>query len=100
MANQENRSIVANYFLAWFRPDEWREVKLICPDLHDTYEEWHANAEAGVSAFEAQGDHIEKVILTADELGRRERAIGRKIDQSERMSMAAEIGSKRNSTSH
>jgi hypothetical protein len=99
MATSEN-SVVAAYYVAWFRPDEWREVKLACPDLHDTYEEWHTNAEAGVLAFAAQGDHVEKVILTADELGRRERATGRKVDPRDRMIMAVEIGKERNSTSH
>ena len=28
--------------VAWFRPEDWEELKRLCPagDLQDTYEEW------------------------------------------------------------
>jgi len=39
---QSNVSVVA---FAWFRPEQWHELKRICPDLDDTYEEWLANAQ-------------------------------------------------------
>jgi len=45
------RSNVSMIALAWFRPEEWHELKRICPDLQDTYKEWLANAHSGLEAL-------------------------------------------------
>jgi hypothetical protein len=42
------RSNVSVIALAWFRPEEWHEIKRICPDLPDTYEEWLADVHAAI----------------------------------------------------
>ncbi|WP_257168392.1 hypothetical protein [Bradyrhizobium sp. SRS-191] len=66
--------------VAWFKREEWNEVKQICPDLHDTYDEWLANAEAVADGLASlDGHQVIKAILTADELRRWKRATGREV---------------------
>jgi hypothetical protein len=31
--------------IAWYQPDEWDQLRQLCPDLDDTYEEWLAAAQ-------------------------------------------------------
>ncbi|CCD89530.1 conserved protein of unknown function [Bradyrhizobium sp. ORS 285] len=69
--------------VAWFKREEWDEVKQICPDLHDTYDEWLADAEAVVDSLASlEGHQVVKTILTVDELRRWKRATGREVDGS------------------
>src|ERR1039457_1089938 len=63
------RSNISMIAVAWFRPDEWRQIKRVSPDLQDTHAEWLANAEAGIEAFGSPlKEQVIKVILTVDEL--------------------------------
>ena len=63
------RSNVSVIALAWFRPEEWHEIKRICPDLPDTYEEWLADVHAAIEAMGSPlKDEVVKVVLTADAL--------------------------------
>jgi hypothetical protein len=83
---QSNVSMVA---FAWFRPEEWHELKLICPDLHDTYEEWLANVHAAIEALGSPlKDQVVKVVLTADELRKWKRATGREVNSKVRARLA------------
>ncbi|GLH75222.1 hypothetical protein SSBR45G_01300 [Bradyrhizobium sp. SSBR45G] len=75
--------------LAWYRPEEWDDIKLICPDVHDTYEEWLASAQNTIDALGSPlKDNVVKVVLTASELRKWKRATGRKVDAKVRSQLA------------
>ncbi|MGC2775289.1 MAG: hypothetical protein WA418_06575 [Bradyrhizobium sp.] len=74
--------------LAWYRPEEWEDLKLICPDLHDTYEEWLASAQDTIEGLGPLKEQVVKVVLTADELRKWKRATGRKVDSKVRSQLA------------
>jgi hypothetical protein len=85
--------------LAWFRPEEWQELKRICPDLQDTYEEWLANVQAPIEAMGSPlKDQVVKVVLTADELRKWKRATGREVDSKARARLAAKGANETNRT--
>ncbi|NPU64398.1 hypothetical protein HL667_05255 [Bradyrhizobium sp. 83012] len=78
-----------------FRPEEWDEIKRICPDLHDTYEEWQASAQEMIDTIGSQpNERVVKVILTAAELRKWQRATGRKVDGKVRSQLAAKRAGK------
>jgi hypothetical protein len=46
--------------VAWFRPEDWEELKLLCPgDLQDTYEEWYENVQGGLKGLGVTEHEIE-----------------------------------------
>jgi hypothetical protein len=95
------RSNISMIAVAWFRPDEWRQIKRVCPDLQATYAEWLANAEAGIEAFGSPlKEQIVKVILTVDELRKLKRSTGRKVDARARADLAVRIAHKIHGTHH
>ncbi|WP_315798520.1 hypothetical protein [Bradyrhizobium sp. SZCCHNRI3043] len=76
--------------LAWFKPEEWEDIRRICPDLHDTYEEWLASAQEVIDTIGSRPDErIVKVIPTAVELRKWQRATGRQVDGRVRSQLAA-----------
>jgi hypothetical protein len=84
------RSNVSVIALAWFRPEEWHEIKRICPDLPDTYEEWLADVHAAIEAMGSPlKDEVVKVVLTANALRKWKRATGREVDSKVRARLAA-----------
>lgn len=90
--NLEHGATIA---LAWYRPEEWEDIKLICPDLHDTYEEWLASAQDTIDALgNPLKDQVVKVVLTASELKKWKRATGRKVDGRVRSQLAAKRAEK------
>jgi hypothetical protein len=95
------RSSISVIALAWFRPEEWQELRRICPDLHDTYEEWlvdvHATIEAVGSPLQGQ---VVKVVLTADELRKWKLATGREVDSKIRARLAAKGARETNHIGH
>ena len=94
------KSNIAGIAVAWFRADEWHELKTLCPDLQNTYEEWLRNAEAGIDALGPLENPVEKVILTIDQLRDWKRATGRKIDSKVRAQLAIMDLQKRSATRH
>ena len=87
--------------VAWFRPEEWSELKRLCPDLHDTYEEWLTNAEAGIEALGSPlKEQVVKIVLTVDDLEEWQRDTGREIDSAVRAELAMKGGSKNARASH
>ena len=94
------KSNIAGIAVAWFRADEWHELKTLCPDLQNTYEEWLRNAEAGIDALGPVKNQVEKVILTTDQLRNWKRATGRKIDSKVRARLATIALQKRHGTRH
>ena len=94
------RSKVAGIAVAWFRQDEWDELKKICPDLQNTYEEWLRDAEAGIEGLGSLKDQVEKIILTVDELRNWKRATGRKVDSKVRAQLATRALQERSATRH
>jgi hypothetical protein len=84
---RSNLSVIA---FAWFRPEEWHELKRICPDLDDTYEEWLAKVHAIIEEMDSPlKDLVVKVVLTADALRKWKRATGREVDSRARARLAA-----------
>jgi|SRR5665213_627095 len=91
---QSNASVVA---FAWFRPEEWHELKLICPDLHDTYEEWLTEVHVAIEALGSPlKDQVVKVVLAADALQRWKHATGREVNSKVRARLAAKGARKTN----
>jgi hypothetical protein len=78
--------------IAWYQPDEWDQLRQLCPDLDDTYEEWLAAAQ---KAVEDLGDRLQgrivKVVLTVDELRRWKRATGREVTSKVRGQLAVKL---------
>jgi hypothetical protein len=88
------------FALAWFKPDEWPELKALCPDLQDTYAEWLDNALAGLNGL-GLGEHdIDKVILSADDLRDWQAANGGQVNSKVRAGLASEASAKRKATHH
>ncbi|MGJ5008661.1 hypothetical protein ACQR05_12890 [Bradyrhizobium oligotrophicum] len=81
--------------LAWFKPEEWDDIRRICPDLHDTYEEWLPSVQEVIDTIGDRPDQrVVKVILTAAELRTWQRATGRKVDGRVRSQLAAKRASR------
>jgi hypothetical protein len=61
---------VMRHIVAWFRPEDWEELKAMCPpgDLQNTYAEWYENVQGGLKGLGVTEDEIEKSILTPDDL--------------------------------
>lgn len=101
MAKKAEKSNVSLVAVAWFRPEEWSDLKRLCPDLQDTNEEWLANAEAGIEALGSPlREQVIKVILTVEELRNWKRSTGRKIDSKVRANLAIRRAHKDQSTRH
>jgi hypothetical protein len=95
------RSNVSMIAVAWFRPEEWPDLKRLCPDLQDTYQEWLANAEAGIEALGSPlKEQVVKIVLTVDELRQWKRATGREVNSKVRSHLAVKAATKNNRTSH
>ena len=94
------RSGVSMVAVAWFRADEWSELKRLCPDLQDTHEEWLANAEAGIATWGGRPEQIHKIILTVKDLIDFQKATGRKIDSKMRAELAVRLAHQRDGTRH
>jgi len=88
------------FTVAWFKPDEWAELRTMCPDLQETYAEWLANTLAGIKGLGASEHDIEKVILTVSDLREWQAANGGKIDSKVRANLAGEVSAKRKVTRH
>ena len=86
--------------VAWFRREDWFELKGICVDLQDTYDEWLANAESNVAALDDVADLVDKVVLTLDRLRQHYQAIGRKLDAKERADIAFKLAMERSRIRH
>jgi hypothetical protein len=75
--------------IAWYEPEEWADLKRLCPDLHDTYEEWLSSVETTIAALgSSPKEQIVKTVLTVDELRRWKRATGRDVDGKVRSQLA------------
>jgi hypothetical protein len=84
------------YTVAWFRPEHWEELKALCPgELQDTFEEWYANARAGLKGLGVTEDQIEKSILTPDDLKNWQASNVGPIDSVVRARLALELASQR-----
>ncbi|WP_407157000.1 hypothetical protein [Bradyrhizobium sp. STM 3557] len=86
MVEQPDDSIIA---VAWYKPEEWADIRRLCPDLHGTYQEWLADAEAMIESLSKSIEgQVMKVDLTVDELRRWKRATGREVDSKVRSQLA------------
>jgi hypothetical protein len=75
--------------IASYKPEEWADLKRLCPDLHDIYEEWLSSVETTIAAFgNSPKERIVKTVLTVDELRRWKRATGRDVDGKVRSQLA------------
>jgi hypothetical protein len=88
--------------VAWFRKEDWAEVKQLCApdDLQDTYEEWLANAQKGLKAAGLAEHDIQKVILTPKVLRDWKAANGGEITSGVRSMLAATAAMYNKNTSH
>ena len=91
---------VMKFSVSWFRPEEWPELKTICPDLQDTHAEWLANTLDGLKGL-GLGEHdVDKVILTVADLRQWQAANGGKVDSKVRAYLAGDAAAKRKATRH
>jgi hypothetical protein len=90
------------YLVAWFNRSDWDEIKSLCPpdDLQDTYDQWLANVQSGLHAQGLTEDHIQKVVLTPDDLRDWKAANGGEINSKVRAALAIDLGHKRQETRH
>jgi hypothetical protein len=88
--------------VAWFRPEDWEELKALClpGDLQDTYEEWFANVQGGLKGLGVTEDDIEKSILTPDDLKNWQASNVGPIDSRVRTRIAVELAVQRKNTRH
>jgi hypothetical protein len=88
--------------VAWFRKEDWAEVKQLCApgDLQGTFEEWLDNAKRGLKAAGFSEHDIQKVILTAEDLLDWKSSNDGEINSSVRAKLAAEAAHRRKDTSH
>jgi hypothetical protein len=76
--------------VAWYRAEEWADLKRVCSELDDTYEEWLAGAESAIESLGSSFDVV-KTILTVEELKRWKRATGREVTRKVRSQLASKI---------
>src|SRR5262249_39107861 len=90
------------HIIAWFRPEDWEELKLLCPpgDLQDTFEEWSENVQLGLAGLGVTEDDVEKSILTPDDLRNWQAENAGKIDSRVRAWLAVELAAQRRETRH
>jgi hypothetical protein len=88
------------FAVAWFRRDDWRDLRRLCPDLEDTFGEWLANTKIGLQALKLSERDVDKVILTPDDLRDWRAANIGEINSQVRAKLAIEFAMKRNRTSH
>jgi hypothetical protein len=81
--------------VAWYKPEEWADLRRLCPDLDDTYQEWLTGAETAIAGISSATEQVIKVVLTVDELRRWKRATGREVDAKVRSQLAVKAA-KRN----
>lgn len=93
-------SLPAIYCCAWYRRDDWNEIKSLSVGLPDTYDEWHASAMEFIQSMEKRGQHVEKVILTAADIRRAHLEAGERLDSNARSQLAMIIGEERESKGH
>jgi hypothetical protein len=86
--------------IAWFRRDDWDELKRLCPpgDLEDTYDEWLNDTKIRLVVMDLSEHDIEKVVLTPGDLREWQIANGGNIDTEMRGRLAVEIATKRQNT--
>jgi hypothetical protein len=83
------------FAVAWFRRDDWRDLKRLCPDLEDTFGEWLANTKIGLQALKLSERDVDKVILTPDDLRDWRAANVGEINSQVRAKLAIELAMKR-----
>ena len=90
------------HIIAWFRPEDWEELKLLCPpgDLQDTYKEWFENVQDGLKGLDVTEDEIEKSILTPDDLKNWQASNVGPIDSRVRARLAMELASQSRNILH
>ncbi len=82
----------AVFSVAWFRREDWGAVQETNEGMQNSFDDWLADAESGVAAFEREnGATVHKVIITAAKLGERHRALGRKLNSNDRSQLAIQM---------
>ena len=79
--------------VAWYRPEQWQRLLEVAVDresLHETYEEWAADATARFEDFRRMGIRVQKVEVDLEELIHWCRVEQRKMDGEARSIFVAE----------
>lgn len=79
--------------VAWFSPDQWELLRRVAADkqaLHDTYDEWVADAFAALRNLEQPGFAARPLEVDVDELLRWCRGRRRPLDGAARSAFVAE----------
>ena len=85
-------SNVRGLAIPWFTAETWPRLREISVDrngLYDTYDEWHASAEAWFERNVTDGQRIKRVYVDPDELLEWCTANGRPVDGHARAIVAA-----------
>jgi hypothetical protein len=78
--------------VAWFRREDWDEIKRLCvDDLQDTFEEWLAAAEQGADDARRNGLFMQKVEVRPEHIRKRQASTGRKVDGKGRAMIAMKL---------
>jgi hypothetical protein len=92
--DQEAQEVEAVTGCAWYRAEQWGRLREISADrdkLHETYEEWAANAEKSLQEMRKVGVCIEKVEIDVEELLSWCRAPDREVNGEARSQYAGEM---------
>jgi hypothetical protein len=57
--------------IAWYRQEDWKRLRRLYPDrdeMHDSFEDWLAEAQRTEQYLKAQGVAVKRVIVDPDEL--------------------------------
>lgn len=84
-------------FVAWYRREEWPELRRLASDadvLEERYDEWLENATRTLEQLRAAGLRVKPVDVDVHALGRWCEARQRPCDSASRSQYAAELGSR------
>jgi hypothetical protein len=80
--------------LAWFTREDYPELRKLCPDIDDTYDEWLARITARLKVVEKQGVKVTKVIIRPAELEAFAKSRGVPMDSGARAALAGIIAAR------
>jgi hypothetical protein len=90
--NSRRRGHDTVVFIAWYRPEQWRQLCEVSTDIKDeTYQQWLEAAQRGVEQF-PHGLEVKKIDVDVEELVQWCNGKGMKVNAEARSRFAAERG--------
>lgn len=87
--------MAASVHVLWLKPEDYPRFRAIFDDVDDTYDEWLARMERGLTQLKGKGVHVNRVLIDPDELVEWCRTNGCEVDSHARGTYAAIVGEQR-----